>query len=136
MTEPHRTYDQQQDVESHAPYIKIWAWLLVLTILEYLYALWASTHTSFFLLVLGLMSLATIKATLVGMFFMHLKFEGRWVYIMLVPAAVLASVFVMALYPDIGMRRGPLPEELDEEQLSYALPAEPASCPGPVRNVS
>ena len=41
----------------------------------------------FALLVLGLMSLAGIKAALVGLYFMHLKFEGRWIYFMLVPAS-------------------------------------------------
>ena len=103
MTEAHRTFDQQQHTESHAPYMKVFFALLVFTILEYLYAKF--TQDSFFLLVFGLMAMAITKATLVGMYFMHLKFEGRWVYIMLVPACILAMVLIFALYPDIGRQR-------------------------------
>ena len=36
------------------------------------------------------MVLAITKAFLVGWFFMHLKFEGRWIYMMLVPVGLLA----------------------------------------------
>jgi len=44
------------------------------------------TRTRFIVLVLGLLTWATIKATLVGLYFMHLKYEGKWVLGMLVPA--------------------------------------------------
>jgi len=70
-------------------------------------------------LVLGLVVLAVTKATLVGLFFMHLKYEGNWVYYMLVPAAILAMVFTFALYPDIGMH--PTDQEMmaQEKELSF-----------------
>ena len=45
---------------------------------------------------------AIIKASLVGWYFMHLKFEGKWVYSMLVPAGILAAVFIFA--PDARHR--------------------------------
>ncbi len=105
MAEPHRTYDQQQDVESHAPYLKVWVALLVLTVLEYAFA--SYLRVGFTTLALSLMALALVKAALVAWYFMHLKFEGRWVYLMLVPAGILAAVLVLALFPDIGMQPGP-----------------------------
>ena len=49
---------------------------------------------------------AVIKASLVGWYFMHLKFEGKWVYFMLVPAGILAMILIFALIPDIGDAAG------------------------------
>ncbi len=87
-------------VESHAPYIKVFLVLLVFTLIEYFYAMFFSG--AFYTLVLGLMFCAVIKAGLVGWYFMHLKFERRWVYFMLVPAGILACVLIFALIPDIA----------------------------------
>lgn len=53
-------------------------------------------------LIVGLLILAVTKASLVGLYFMHLKYEGNWVYMMLVPAAFLATVLMIGLYPDIA----------------------------------
>ncbi|MEQ8763140.1 MAG: cytochrome C oxidase subunit IV family protein [Planctomycetota bacterium] len=50
------------------------------------------------------MAISTAKAALVVLFFMHLKYEGRWKYTLLIPVAFLAVVLVMALYPDIYTR--------------------------------
>ena len=116
------THDQQQHVESHAPYIKVFVALLILTILEYCYA--SFLNLSFGSLVLGLMALAIVKASLVAWYFMHLKFEGNWVYLMLVPAGILMVVFLVALYPDIGMQRTIWPDYREEEEEA-AAPAEP-----------
>jgi cytochrome c oxidase subunit 4 len=118
MAESNLTYDQEQHVESHAPYLKVWFALLVLTILEYFYAMLMAEK--FIHLVLGLLMLAIIKALLVAWYFMHLKFEGRWVYFMLVPAGILMMVFMSALYPDIGMQRNVYPDYPDDEEASVA----------------
>jgi cytochrome c oxidase subunit IV len=124
MAEPHLTVDQEMQVESHAPYFKVWTVLLVFTILEYFYA--SLFQGSFYNLVVGLMLMACIKASLVGWYFMHLKFEGKWVYGFLLPAAFLACVVIFALVPDIAMR---LDEEspiiVDDPSVS-ALPLLPA----------
>ena len=69
------------------------------------------------ILLIGLLFWAVIKAGLVGWFFMHLKFEGNWVYIMIVPAFVLATILVLALLPDMALK-----ENADEpivEETSY-----------------
>lgn len=50
------------------------------------------------------MGISTAKAALVALFFMHLKYEGRWKYVLLIPVAFLAVVLVIALYPDIYSR--------------------------------
>jgi cytochrome c oxidase subunit 4 len=124
--EPHNlTYDQQQHVESHAPYMKIFYALLVLTILEYFYAkIFAGANIT---LVLGLVILAGIKAGLVGAYFMHVKFEGKWVYFMIVPATILATIFILALMPDIGMQPIGGPEYEEEVQAAPLVPSPEAS---------
>ncbi len=111
------TYDQQQHVESHAPYMKIFYALLVLTVLEYFYA--KLMAGGFGMLVIGLMTLAGIKAALVGLYFMHVKFEGKWVYFVIVPASILATILILALMPDIGMQ--PIGEPLEEEAAAAPL---------------
>ena len=62
-----------------------------------------------------------IKAGLVGWYFMHLKFEGNWVYILIVPAFVLATILVLALMPDMAMK--PETEENPGEESSFVVPA-------------
>ena len=48
------------------------------------------------------LSVATAKALFVMMYFMHLKFEGRWKYVLLSPTVILAIGLPLALLPDIG----------------------------------
>ncbi len=107
------THDQEMHVESHAPYIKVFLVLLVFTVIEYFYAM--IFKDAFTVLVLGLMTCAIIKAGLVGWYFMHLKFEGLWVYYMLVPAAILACVLIFGLIPDIANPPGEDEDNPDEE---------------------
>jgi cytochrome c oxidase subunit IV len=117
------TLDQELEVESHAPYLRVWFALLVFTLIEYFYAKF--TQDAFLVLVLGLMFWAIIKASLVGWYFMHLKFEGRWVYYMLIPAGILAAVFIFALYPDMALH--PVTEENPpEDEVSAPLNPGPA----------
>ena len=73
------------------------------------------------ILLLGLLFWAVIKAGLVGWYFMHLKFEGNWVYILIVPAFVLATILVLALCPDMAMK--PETEENPGGDSVYVLPA-------------
>ena len=49
------------------------------------------------------MAVAVAKALCVMMFFMHLKFERNWKYILLTPTTILAIGLPLALMPDIGV---------------------------------
>jgi cytochrome c oxidase subunit 4 len=109
---------EEHAAEAHAPYLKVWAALAILTLIEYFYAF--ALKELFLLLLLGLLFWAIIKAGLVGWFFMHLKFEGKWVYILIVPAFVLATVLVLALMPDMAMQ--PETEEIPGTETSYVAP--------------
>jgi cytochrome c oxidase subunit IV len=112
---------EEHATEAHAPYLLVWFALAVLTGIEYFYA---SFFKDFFLvLILGLLFWAIVKAGLVGWYFMHLKFEGNWVYIMIVPACILATILVMALMPDMAMK--PEEEETEaEQQMSLVVPSD------------
>jgi cytochrome c oxidase subunit 4 len=48
-----------------------------------------------------IMGVAVCKALLVGMYFMHLKYDWGRLYFMIIPAFILATMFVVVLLPDI-----------------------------------
>jgi len=48
------------------------------------------------------LAVACAKALFVMMYFMHLKFEGRWKFVLLAPTIILAMAIPAALMPDIG----------------------------------
>ncbi|GIX03501.1 MAG: hypothetical protein KatS3mg113_0507 [Planctomycetaceae bacterium] len=49
------------------------------------------------------MSVAVAKALCVMLYFMHLKFERAWKYLLLAPTIILAIAIPLALASDIGM---------------------------------
>src|ERR1700722_4966300 len=106
--------------ESHAPYMKVFGALAALTLVEYYYASIFKSH--FLILLLGLLLLALVKAGMVGWYFMHLKFEGKWVYVLIVPAMILAMIIVFALTPDMVLK--PETEENPGEEYAYIAPAD------------
>jgi caa(3)-type oxidase subunit IV len=48
-----------------------------------------------------ILSVAIVKATLVGMYFMHLKYEWAKLYFMIIPVFILGTMMVIVLMPDI-----------------------------------
>jgi cytochrome c oxidase subunit 4 len=122
---------QELQVESHAPYLKVWAGLAILTAVEYFYALFFKDH--FALLVAGLLTLAIVKASMVGWYFMHLKFEKPWVYILIVPALAMAVFLTTALVPDQAMR--PTDDEENGENQSWTVPSSDNPTWAPIRLV-
>lgn len=58
--------------------------------------------TGRFLLIGGLMFFAILKAMLVAAYFMHAKYEGNWLHILMIPSSALAFVVVVFLAPDVG----------------------------------
>jgi cytochrome c oxidase subunit 4 len=110
---------EEHHTESHAPYLLVWLALLVFTVIEYFYA--SAFSGLFVILLTGLLIWAGIKAGLVGWYFMHLKFEGNWVYILIIPAFVLATILVLALCPDVAMK--PTDEDLSGEETVWVAPS-------------
>ncbi len=114
----------------HRLYLIVFLALLVFTVLEYLYARFFA-ESFFAVLLMGLLLIAIIKAVLVGLYFMHLAFEGRWKYLVLIPTAFFSSVLVVGLLPDLAFNSYQLPEETIEspdpaeptETLESSLPS-------------
>jgi cytochrome c oxidase subunit 4 len=117
----HHAEDHGHHEHPHVNYMKIFWMLLFLTLAEYFYAM--LTQSNFALLVLGLMTLALIKASLVGYYFMHVKFEGKWVFAMIIPACVLAAIAVLALVPDIARDRSQDELIIPEDDSAWTTPA-------------
>ncbi|MCP4782268.1 MAG: cytochrome C oxidase subunit IV family protein [Fuerstiella sp.] len=85
----------------HVNYLAVFAALCVFTGLSVAFDLaHFSNHAITIVLVLAV---AVAKALCVMMFFMHLKFEGNWKYVLLAPTTILAIGLPLALLPDIGV---------------------------------
>jgi cytochrome c oxidase subunit 4 len=70
-----------------------------------------------------MMAVSCTKALLVILFFMHVKYEANWKYVLTIPAAFMSLFLLLALVPDIGMRGHWLSEE---RRLYMAEPREGA----------
>ncbi len=49
------------------------------------------------------LAIACTKATFVLLYFMHVKFEGKWIWAMLLPTLILALAIPAALTPDVAL---------------------------------
>jgi cytochrome c oxidase subunit IV len=58
-----------------------------------------------------MMAVSCTKAMLVILFFMHVKYEANWKYVLTIPAAFMSLFLILALVPDIGLRSHWLSEE-------------------------
>jgi cytochrome c oxidase subunit 4 len=81
----------------------------------------------------GMMAVSCGKAMLVILFFMHLKWEANWKYVLTIPAMMMSVFLVCMLIPDVGLRR----QKYSEERLVRAAqvreadaPADPQAAPG------
>jgi cytochrome c oxidase subunit IV len=82
-----------EHVEHQIPnYIAIFWWLLALTLVELGWAV-VMEHSKL-LLASGLVITAVIKAVLVAMYFMHLKFERRIMGILFASTLILGAILV------------------------------------------
>ena len=64
----------------------------------------------------GMMAVSCGKAMLVILFFMHLKWEANWKYVLTIPAMMMSVFLVCMLVPDVGMRH----TRYSEERLVHA----------------
>jgi cytochrome c oxidase subunit 4 len=51
-----------------------------------------------------MMAVSCTKAMLVILFFMHVKYEASWKYVLTIPASVMSIFLILALVPDVGRR--------------------------------
>jgi cytochrome c oxidase subunit 4 len=48
-----------------------------------------------------ILSVAVVKSTLVGLYFMHLKYDWARLYFVIVPISILATMMIIVLMPDL-----------------------------------
>ena len=105
-------------------YLSVFFALIVLTCISFAVAnsqaLMANPSVGWSLM----MAVSAGKALLVVLFFMHLKYEANWKYVLTIPTIGMAAFLVFALVPDIGERT----EHYSEERWLLAAPpqGEPA----------
>ena len=102
MTEHDHTGTAEHHVMSPQPYLVVFALLCVFTLVSFVVNYFVRENhisvTTGFTLILGV---AVVKAVLVATYFMHLKWDWRKLYFLIVPAFVLAPMMMFALMPDI-----------------------------------
>jgi cytochrome c oxidase subunit IV len=76
---------------------------------------------------LMMMAIAVTKASLVMLFFMHLKWEAVWKYVLTIPSIIMAIFLMLALVPDVGLRQRRYSEE---RWKNAAVPTSPAPAHG------
>ena len=80
-------------------YVAIFVLLVLLTVVTVAVA-FLHLHSEFQKVLVAL-SIASVKAAFVALYFMHLKFEGKLIYLILAVPVFLCVVLVISLIPDI-----------------------------------
>jgi cytochrome c oxidase subunit 4 len=85
----------------HPNYVLVWYWLLGLALASVLVSALPLSHT---LTVVLIFSAALVKALLVALYFMHLRFEGWPIYALALVPLVLFGTLLLVLFPEIAYR--------------------------------
>jgi len=123
MTDTHST--QHDDHEHHGGvgiFIFVFVALCILTTMSFLtyFDFWRA-HVPVHVSRVFMIAVACTKAMLVIMFFMHLKWDANWKWVLTVPASVMSALLILALVPDVGLRM----RHASYERMIYAA-EEPA----------
>ena len=104
MGEPEEPHGHSEPMPHHAVnYYFIFLALIVLTVVTVLVAFYRFNNE--LVNVLIALTIASVKATFVARFFMHVKFEGKLIRLILLCPLVLCVILMMALIPDIARGR-------------------------------
>lgn len=87
----------------HVNYLAVFIALCVFTVISAVSDIVQDVFPSRAVLIVVVLAVSCAKAMCVMAFFMHLKFEGNWKYLLLAPTTILAIGIPLALLPDIGM---------------------------------
>lgn len=102
----HASHDDHADHGGIGKYLVVFLLLCLLTMASFLtyFPFWRShipTEVSRALM----MAVSCSKAMLVAMFFMHLKWEANWKWVLTVPATFMSIFLLLMLVPDVGQRQ-------------------------------
>ncbi len=82
---------------AHPSYVAIWVWLVLLMVAGVLASRLPLAHT---MVVTLIFTIAAVKAALVGLYYMHLRFERGVIYAMALVPLALVVVLTFLLLPD------------------------------------
>jgi cytochrome c oxidase subunit 4 len=77
-----------------------------------------------------MMAVSCSKAMLVILFFMHLKWEANWKWILTIPASGMSIFLALALVPDVGWRQNTGFATYNPNRLLYAAEPSPNEAAG------
>lgn len=96
-------HDEHHD--STATYIAVFVTLCILTAGSFLTTSeWWTSRVADPASWAFMMAVSCCKAMLVILFFMHLKHEANWKYVLTIPAGFMSIFLVLMLVPDVGWR--------------------------------
>ncbi|MCP4806248.1 MAG: c-type cytochrome [Proteobacteria bacterium] len=102
------------------PYVKIWGVLLAALFISLIIGA-ITTHPAAIALIFAI---AVAKAALVVTYFMHMKFEARWILLTMGGTALIPVIFWLGVAPDVVLVFG----EMDEyPRVPVAMAADAAS---------
>lgn len=86
--------------EAHHPnYVAVWVWLVLLAAFSVVLSFLPLSQPITLLL---LFEAALVKALLVAIYFMHLKFEGLFIYSLVIVPLVFFGILLLVLMPEIA----------------------------------
>lgn len=91
------------EAHAHPPYKFIFLLLCVFTAISWIADEGKELIPGRAVLAVIVLAVAVAKALCVMLYFMHLKFERNWKYVLLAPTCILAIGLPLALLPDVGV---------------------------------
>src|SRR3984893_5649955 len=120
----HATAEAHDDHGGIAKYIYVFLALCVLTGASFFtYSSYWPFHDQPKIGWTFMMAVSCTKAMLVILFFMHVKYEANWKYVLTIPAAFMSIFLILALVPDVGLRG----HWVSEERQLYMAEPRPAA---------
>lgn len=98
------SHDAHDDHGGIGKYVTVTVFLMILTVISF-----AIGSTEWIMQTpsvgwTGMIAVSCAKASLVILFFMHLKWEANWKYVLTIPASIMSIFLMLMLVPDIGRR--------------------------------
>ncbi len=87
--------------KAHPNYVAVWFWLVGLMVASVAISLLPISESA---TVVVIFTIAAVKAVLVALNFMHLRFERLLIYSLATVPLVLFFILMAVLFPDIALR--------------------------------
>ncbi len=104
MTDHHDSAHDEQSHGSTGKFLTVFVGLLFLTAISFTVgnneAIMSTPAIGWTIM----MAVSCAKAMLVMLFFMHLKWEANWKYVLTIPASIMSIFLLLMLFPDIKNR--------------------------------